>query len=51
MSAAAARQVDAEPAPAAARSRTETLDVPWLQQPGADKRIAAEWHARLKETR
>lgn len=33
------------PAP---RSRTTTDDVPWLKQPGAAARIAAEWHARLE---
>lgn len=30
------------------RSRTTTDDVPWLKQPGAAARIAAEWHARLE---
>jgi hypothetical protein len=31
----------------APRSRTTTLDAPWLAIPGADSVIAAEWMARL----
>jgi hypothetical protein len=30
------------------RSRTTTDDVPWLQQPGAGRLIAAAWNARLE---